>query len=146
MKKFYLCSFILVCILCICASCSENDSLYNDMPAPIRSFIAKYYPNTAVESYDHTASNYVVRLKNSGGITFNSAYEWESVNGYGERLSQVFLYDQLPPALYSYIQETERLDDVMFVERSPRMYTLGMVDNLITYNVETDAISERSYP
>ena len=121
--------------------CSDNE-FYNDLPPEIRNFLAKYYPNTGVESYTHNAQMYHVKLKSSAGLTCDSEYRGEVVNGYGAALPQVFLYDQLPPALFDYLQETENLNAVMSAERTPRMYTVALLNDTVTYDIGSGRITE----
>lgn len=140
MKRIH--SYItLIFITLFMCGCSDN-GLYDELPPQIRNFLAKYYPNTAVDSYTHNSNVYHVKLKNSAGLTFDNDYKWEAVNGYGVALPQVFLYDQLPPELFDYLQETENLNNVMSAEKSAWVYTVALVSDTVTYNVNTGRIMQ----
>lgn len=75
-------------------------------------------------------------------MTFGPDQEWEAINGYGERLPQVLMFDQLPPALFAYLQETENMNDVFAMERDAGIYTVTVLNSTITYDSKTDTIRE----
>jgi hypothetical protein len=117
-------------------SCHTND-YYNELPDKLVSFIAQYFPNTGVESYSQSNDKYIVKLVDGPGLTFSSSYSWLDINGYGMVLPQVLLFDQLPPALYQYLQETENLHNVFTISRNKSEYTVTLLDSTLTYNIAT---------
>ena len=131
---------MLLAMLAFVAGGCSDDVKYNEMPSEIQNFVAQYFPDTGIDSFAESSSVYHVKLKSSVGITFSLDYAWEAINGYGHTLPQVFLYDQLPPALYNYLQETQQLNEVFAVERDSRLYTITLLDDTLTYDIATEAI------
>ncbi|MBD5182884.1 MAG: hypothetical protein HDS99_03710 [Bacteroidales bacterium] len=122
------------------SSCS-NDSLIEQVPRPISEFITQYYPGYSVAQYDHNGTTYHIRLKNGPGMNFSEAYSWESVDGYGLPLPQVFLFDQTPPKLYSYLQGTSALNSVFSIARNSTEYTVTLLDSTLIYDIASQEIS-----
>lgn len=129
-------------LLAVMTACSDNPVLNSDMPREIQSFVTQYYPNTAVIDYSHSNGLYHVRLKDGPGMTFNDDYAWLSINGYGYPLPQVLIFDQLPPALYMYLQETETTDQVFAADRDVSTYTLQLLESTLTYNIATQTVTQ----
>lgn len=123
-------------------SCHDSDSeLWGEMPKKISDFVTQYFPNQQVDSYSESSSTYHVRLKDGPGMTFDKNQDWIIVNGYGMPLPQVLLFDQLPPALYNYLDETQNLDSVFSIERDSVSYKIVLLDSTLTYNVDTEEIT-----
>ena len=57
-------------------------------------------------------------------------------------LPQVLLFDQLPPKLYNYIQETEQLNGVFSLERNKDYYLVTLMDTTLKYVIESGELSE----
>ncbi len=53
------------------------------------------------------------------------------------------LFDQLPPKLYDYLQETEQLNSVFSMERDKDYYTLTLLDSMLRYTIATGAMTMR---
>ncbi len=121
-------------------SCQTN-RLWDELPLDISRFINEYFPNGAIDSYSSTPTSYHVRISDGPGLTFGQNYQWEEINGYGMPLSGVLLFDQLPPHLYKYLEETSNLDQVFVMERTSRIYTIVLLDSTLTYDISTQAIS-----
>lgn len=122
-----------VVLLLSSSSCHKND-LWDEMPGAITSFIVEYYPGDDVAAYAMLPDGgYHVRLKDGPGMTFDKDYAWQSIDGYGMPLPEVLLFDQLPPGLYAYLQETEQLDAVFSISRSDGHYTLALLDSTLNY-------------
>lgn len=120
----------------------DDDESWDNLPTPISNFISQYFPGVGVSDYDVTDDTYHVKIKNGPGMTFDKTYKWISINGYGEHLPQVLMFDQLPPAMYEYIQGNGLLDGVMSMERNSRRYTLVALDTTVYYDIETGRITE----
>lgn len=133
-------ALISAAMLFVMSSC-QNDDEWNDMPQEIASFVSKYFPGEGVNSYTHNGAAYHVRVDDGPGITFGSDYAWESVDGYGMPLPQVMLFDQLPPKLYAYLQDSQQLDSVFSMERDSKRYTLTLLDTTLVYDIESGQIS-----
>ncbi|MDE6134636.1 MAG: hypothetical protein K2F79_03580 [Muribaculaceae bacterium] len=127
------------------ASCKDSD-LWDDVPGPAAEFINRYYPFSQLSSVTHNASSYHVRIKDGPGITFDSDYAWTAVDGYGMPLPQVLLFDQLPPKMYMYIQETEQLNAVFAITRDPDVYTASLLDDTLTYRIKDESLTLRDDP
>lgn len=56
-------------------------------------------------------------------------------------LPQVLLFDQLPPALYKYLEETENLGNVFSLERNRSTYTVVLLDETLSYDIATQQIT-----
>lgn len=122
------------------AGCSSND-LYEDMPREIQSFVSQYYPNSQLESFTSTETTFTVVLKNGSTMVFGADRQWIKVDGNGSVLPQVLLFNDLPPALYSYLQETENTDSVFCITRNATAYTVKLLTRLLTYDISTGDIT-----
>lgn len=143
MKLKSLFAVILMAVTAITGSlygCKDND-LWGDLPTEISQFITQYFPGSDIDSYSESANTYHVRLKDGPGMTFNKSYDWEAINGYGMPLPEVLLFDQLPPALYSYLEETSNLGSVFTMERDKSSYTIVLLDSTLSYDIETEQIT-----
>jgi len=129
-----------VVLMSVATSCHGDDE-WNEMPQEIADFVSKYFPGEGVNSYSHNGSTYHVRIDDGPGITFDSNYAWEIVDGYGMPLPQVMLFDQLPPKLYAYLQDSQQLDSVFSMERNSRRYTLSLLNANLIYDIKTGEIS-----
>lgn len=121
--------------------CSDDDS-FDELPTPIAKFVAQYFPGSGVSEFTTTDTSYHVKLKDGPGMTFSREYKWETINGYGEVLPQVLLFDQLPPAMYEYIQGNGLLQNAMSMERNSKQYTLVLLDTMVYYDIATGKITE----
>ncbi|MDE6081040.1 MAG: PepSY-like domain-containing protein [Muribaculaceae bacterium] len=88
----------------------------------------------------------MVRLRNSVMLTFDKQNNWQSVNGYGSTLPQMFLFDQLPPALYQYLQEMESVNGVYGVVRDSRLYRVELKNQSLLYNISDGSITIPANP
>lgn len=134
--------FTFLIILGFSAACSDKHELYDSMPKDIASFVTQYFPTYSIESYTSNSSGYHVRLKNGPGLTFGTNQQWLTINGYGLPLPQVLMWDQLPPALYSYLQETENTDNVFSVNRDGFRYTVELLNQTLYYDISSHVITE----
>lgn len=121
------------------SSCHSSE--WDDMPSQIAEFVSKYFPGQDISEYGSTDDGYHLRLRNSAAITFNNNCSWLSINGYGGTLPQMLLFDELPPVLYEYLQETESLNGVYAVSRDTKNYFVRLLDSDLNYNTATDEIS-----
>lgn len=146
MARKTLFSIFLACLVlpvtALISSCSDSDSeLWGEMPKKIVDFVTQYFPNTQVDSYAESSSTYHVRMKDGPGMTFDKNKDWITVNGYGMPLPQVLLFDQLPPALYTYLDQTGNLNAVFSIERDNTSYKVVLLDSNLTYNINTEEIT-----
>lgn len=121
-------------------ACS-SDAL-EDTPSAVSKFIVQYFPGQRVKSYTETADGgHIAVLVNSATILFDDENRWVEIDGEGSTLPEVLLYDQLPPALYSYLQATGQTSGVYAVSRDNFYYKLTMLDTVITYTISSGAIT-----
>lgn len=132
-------------VVALLASCSDSESDEAEaLPGEIKSFIARYFPNSAISSCSISPTTYHVSISEGPGLTFGHNCQWEAVNGYGVALPQVFLFDQMPPALYQYLEAMSQLGDVMSVVRDSSVISIELSDGRILYDIDKDTISEPS--
>jgi hypothetical protein len=142
MKRLSFCLLILLsAILCAFQFSCTNDEVAEQVPNQISQFVAEYYPSYSYDVYTHTKQTYFIRLKNGPGLTFNADMKWIEINGYGQTLTQFFLFDQMPPAVFEYLQESENIENVYAVARDSYSYTVSLFDSVLTYVIATARIS-----
>lgn len=125
------------------AACS--DTVWDQLPSSVSDFVMEYYPGADIKAYTTDADgNQTVTIKNGASITFDSDNQWTEINGNGSPLPQVMVNDQLPTALYNYIEELIAEDSVYKVSRTPRKYTVTLADSIIDYDISTGKISYAS--
>ena len=129
---------LLMCVLLV-GACSN--SVWDEVPSPITSFIEQYYPGSGVKSFTQNTDGYKVKITNGASLSFDTEYSWTFIDGNGVRLPEVLVYNQLPPALYNYLQGIEQQADVYDMNRDSAFYTLTMHDTVITYDIATGKIS-----
>ncbi len=127
-------------ILLLLIACSN--SLWDELPSPISTFISTYYPMSGISKYDESNGNYYVTIKNGATMMFNSNYEWININGNGTTLPEIFVTDKLPEKLVKYLTELEMTNEVYAAENEPREIILSMLNFKIKYIKETGEISQ----
>lgn len=137
----YIPKIFLIGVFMAFFACS--DSLWDGLPEPVSNFITQYFPGQAVESegWNDDSTVYTVKLRGSDMITFDKVLSWRSVNGRGATVPQMFLFDELPPALYEYLQAMESLKDVYRVERTNSSITIELLDSAVIYNLKSGKIT-----
>ncbi len=138
--QMLLAAMMSAALLFVSSSCHNNEE-WDEMPQEIADFVSKYFPGEGIGSYSHSSTGYHVRIDDGPGITFDNNYAWEVVDGYGMPLPQVMLFDQLPPRLYAYLQDSQQLDSVFSMERDSLRYTLSLLNSDLIYDIKTGAIS-----
>lgn len=127
-------------VLVMLGACNSDAS--EDLPTAVSQFTTQYFPGLGVKSFHELSTGgYVVQLSGGPTITFDSEGKWMEVDGNGSVLPQVLMYDQLPPALYDYLQGTEQQAEVYTVKRDRYYYKLTMLDTVITYDIATGKIT-----
>ncbi len=142
MKRPLIIIILAILIPVAFTGCQSSDA-WDSLPDPIARFVAQYFPNTGVSSYSANDGSYHVKLSSAPALTFDSDYQWTDINGRGNTLPEVLLFDQLPPALYNYLSETERLDRVYSMSRDKHTYAVVTTDTDLTYNIDTGRITGR---
>lgn len=130
----------IIVMLGMLSGCKDND-LWGELPSEISQFITQYFPGSDIESFSQSATTYHVRISDGPGLTFDRSCQWETINGYGMPLPQVLLFDQLPPALYTYLEETTNVGSVFSIERDKSSYTIVLLDDTLHYDVSTQLIT-----
>lgn len=136
---FNIVMLVVAPFMAVLQSC-HNDEPWDKLPMEISQFITQYFPNSGIENFSESATTYHVRITDGPGLTFDKNCKWEAINGYGMPLPQVLLFDQLPPALYKYLEETESLNEVFSVERDSSDYTVVLLDSTLIYDIADQQI------
>lgn len=136
-----LSAVVVAAVLALSQSGCSHAEIWEELPADVASFITQYFPNSELQSYSHNAGTYHVRIADGAGLTFGPTYQWTDIDGYGMPLPQVLLFDQLPPKIYSYLQETEQLNAVFAIRRDAARYTVTLLDNDLIYDISSGQLS-----
>lgn len=134
-------SLLALLAICIAPTACSHDDVWGEVPDKIEQFINRYFPNSELSSCSSTGGSYRVRIKNGPGLTFDSACEWTAIAGYGETMPQVLVFDQLPPALYDYLEEIQAVAKVYSMERDKSHYTIGLQNTSVVYDTVTGKIT-----
>lgn len=134
MKRIAYITALLIAMTFMSGCSDQYNDAWDALPETIAEFVSRYYPEAAVKKYVEDDGQYYVSIKNGAEIIFNSDYQWTSLNGRGGTLPQIFLFDELPPTLYSYLQETEEVDDVYTVSRDAAGYKVKTNSEIISYS------------
>lgn len=122
-------------------ACNDEGQQFGQLPDDIQRFIALYYPEIAVSSHSFNDGIYSVTLQNSATLTFDSSYHWLSVDGRGSVLPEIFLYDEMPPELYQYLQTTSNLNNVFSAKRTATSIILRLTDSTVDYDIATEKVT-----
>ncbi|WP_302613593.1 PepSY-like domain-containing protein [uncultured Bacteroides sp.] len=131
--------FPFVIGIIILGACSDN--VWNELPSPLTSFIERYYPGSGVSQFMQDDNCYKVKINNGATLIFDSEYNWLSIDGNGVRLPEVIVYDEVPPALFSYLQGTAQQGSVYRMRRDKNYYKLTMEDTVITYDISSGKVT-----
>lgn len=142
MKRIAHIAALMLSIVMMSACSDQYNDAWDSMPQGIAEFVSRYYPQAAVNKYLEEDGQYYVNIKNGAEIIFNSDYQWTSVNGRGGTLPQIFLFDELPPTLYSYLQETQEVDDIYRVSRDAAGYRVRSSTTIISYSFTSGITTE----
>lgn len=139
MKKHITRLILFLSVILGVTACESTD--WADVPEPVAKFINEYFPLQNVSECTHTDTGYHVKLHNSAALTFDTDYKWTSVNGYGNTLPEMFLFDQLPPALYAYLQDLSLTGQVYSVTRDKFDYKVALLDYSVTYDIDSGTVT-----
>lgn len=141
MKTFSIrLSIMILCVAVMLGACSSDAS--DELPSAVSQFVTQYFPGVSVKSYNELSDGgCVVQLSGGPTMRFDADDRWVDIDGNGSRLPQVLMYDQMPPALYVYLQGTEQQSDVFAVKRDRDYYKLTMLDTVLTYDIATGKIT-----
>lgn len=143
MKRNSLTALLLLVIIIFMGACGEGNT-YDELPSPIAKFVTQYFPFGEVNGYtvEENGSS-IVQIRNGATLTFDSEYDWTDINGNGQTLPPTFLYDQLPPTVYDYIENAEFLNNVYRVTKNATGLRVEFHDTYIDYD---DATGTITYP
>lgn len=134
--------YIIAIVVLLTGMTSCSDSQWDQLPDKVSEFITAYYPNQTISNQTwENSSTYVVTMRSGEVITFDKSLRWTEVNGHGGLVPQLFLFDELPPALYEYLQATENLSEVFSVRRNSNDYVVELLNQSVIYDIETGAIT-----
>ncbi len=137
--------FIPIIVALSLSACDHEE--YDKMPREIANFISQYWPDPNIESCTQPNDNtWVIIVKNGPTLTFNGSYDWTSINGNGLPLPQVLMFDRLPNTLYRYLESGEMLGQVFSIERTPKMYTVKLLTQTVTYDIGSDTVRQEDTP
>lgn len=137
--KHVSCLLILLSAIVVCGCSSEA---WDEMPDRAQRFVSQYFPGVEASSTSVGADGqYTVTLRNSATIVFTELGVWLSIDGNGTTLPDNLLYNELPTALYSYLQEMEvTADGVYTLRRDDTTYYVGMLDSSVAYDIATGKV------
>lgn len=121
-------------------ACNDSE-LWDELPAEVSEFINRYYPNCDLQSVNSGPNGYHVRIEDGPGMTFGKDKQWTAIDGYGMPLLQVLLFDQLPPAVYEYLQGSDQLNSVFSMSRDKVRYTIALLNSDLYYDIETGELT-----
>lgn len=143
MKRNSLTAILLLAIIIFMGACGEGNA-YDELPKPIAEFVSQYFPFGEVEEYNVAKDgSSTVYIRNGSTLSFDAECDWTDINGNGSVLPADFLYDQLPPALYNYIESLEFTNNVYRVSRSADVVKVEFKDTYVQYD---DATKTITYP
>jgi len=137
---------VAVIFLLLSAVACDKDDLWDELPRPVAKFVSSYFAESGVNAYSVTSDAYRVRLNGGMVLVFAENYDWVDVNGNGGVLPQIFLFDQLPPSLYDYLQTGSLLGDVKRVVRTSELYTVTLTDTYVYYDIGSGKVTQGQYP
>ena len=139
MKKTFL---LFIALIALTVTGCHNDSEYDLLPLGAADFISQYWPDPYIESVTTPSKGETqVVVKNGPTIVFGSNNEWVEIDGNGMPLPQVLLFDQLPPKIYQYLQETGQLNAVFAVRRDSTEYALTLLDQNLRYDIASGELT-----
>lgn len=121
-----------------CSSSVDPDNL----PAPVRTFVLKYFQDQPIASWSDVNTNYQVNMKNGATLVFDPKGAWVAVNGNGSPLPEMMMRDELPAALFQYLEANGAAAGVYSMIRNAQTYKLTMRTTVITYTIATGDIKE----
>lgn len=121
-------------------SCSNDTAETSALPGEIATFVSRYFPEIGVQAYSFNNGVYSVQLHNSALLQFNASMKWTDVDGRGNVLPEIFLFDEMPSPLYEYLETTDNLNGVYNVSRNNLIYTLTLTDSYLTYDIATGEV------
>lgn len=133
-RKRYLTALLSVLIFIAC-----SDTLWDELPSQISTFITTYYPNSGISKYSDDNGTYHVTIKNGASMSFDSSYEWTSINGNGVPIPKIFIFNEMPK-VYQYLEARELTSDLMEALNEPRAIILTFTDFRLEYIKESGDI------
>jgi hypothetical protein len=133
---------IMIVVVAMTASIECSNSVLDELPTSIAQFVTRYFPGVAVSDYSDVGGIYNVKIRNGAALSFNGEYDWISVNGDGSTLPQMLLFDQLPPALFEYLQGAEQLSGVYGITRNATTYSATLLDATVYYDRDSGRVTQ----
>jgi len=133
-------SLALLATLFAFPSCNDSE-LWDELPAKVSEFINQYYPNCDLQSVSAGPNGCHVRIDDGPSMSFDKNEQWTAIDGYGMPLLQVLLFDQLPPAVYEYLQGSDQLNSVFSMSRDKVSYTIVLLNSNLYYDIATGELT-----
>jgi hypothetical protein len=137
-SKFKLLVMAIVAATIFSVTACNDDNDYDSLPLEIQQFLTLYFPGDKIGEVIPYEGGYIVNLQNSATLTFNASNAWVKVDGNGNTLPSIFLFDQLPSQLYENIIITDNIAEVYSVSRKDGVYTVAFLNYTIAYDSATD--------
>ena len=143
MKRLHRHHIFLASILAVIIGMSAcGEDVWDELPAPISSFIAQYFPGVGISSYSEHDDCYYVDIRNDASLTFGYDYKWTDINGNGSVLPADMMLDQLPADLYDYLESTESVGGVYAIRRTLHTYYIQLRNSSLEYDVATHTVTD----
>lgn len=138
-KKISIFGLLMILVLLAANACSH--SVWNDLPKAVANFIDFYFPGSDIKSYTTSEDKQTVILDNSAKLVFNFKSEWTEIDGRGVVLPAMLIEDQLPSMLYDYLLETDNVNGVYKLTRTPTDIFVKLADNTLKYDRKEGSVS-----
>ncbi len=122
----------MILFLLVSYACSH--SVWNDLPKAVANFIEFYFPGSDIKSYTTSEDKQTVILDNSAKLEFNFKSEWTEIDGRGVVLPAMLIEDQLPKMLYDYLVDTEDVNGVYKLTRTPDYIYVKLAVSTLKYD------------
>ncbi|MBD5244170.1 MAG: hypothetical protein HDS57_01700 [Barnesiella sp.] len=146
MKTFLKTILPLLLFVGVFSACSEPD-VWSKVPSRVSQFVQQYWPGQDL-SYVANEKDGVCKLtiQNGPSLEFDAAGSWTSIKGGGSPLPSMLIYDQLPDALYRYIEESEATNGVYALSRTASAYDVTLLNSKVSYNISSGQITYVTTP
>lgn len=132
---------LLIVLIAHLAACSS--SLWDELPETVSVFVDKYFPSTKISEAQATADGFTVSISNGPLMNFGPApqYAWTDIDGRGAVLPEMLITDQLPDPLLNYLREMEATTAVYAISRTWQTYRLQLLNDYVSYDINTATIT-----
>lgn len=133
-------SLLVLVLLSIVIATGCTESIWDELPKPISSFVVQYFPGVSIDSYSVSDDNHYVKIQNGASLVFDCNYDWTTVDGNGSAIPSDLVFDQFPKDLYNYLDAQDMTEEVYAVTRTGHTYTVTLENTVITYDTDTHTV------